>query len=152
MASVNRFTSSAAATYLELAPALANFNFDFALYKVEAPKEFQPVGQALSSLRRSEAESGAPHITARKLGALFDRLIPSTPELLKAYGLRASEIILSKAINPEESSKFGFFANRIGPDATSIWAAATSGSAAIAVHLLACMLARIWEGPEATTI
>ncbi|ERF76601.1 hypothetical protein EPUS_08720 [Endocarpon pusillum Z07020] len=152
MASVNRITSSAAAAYLELAPSLANVNFDFALYKVEAPKEFQAVGQALSSLRREEAESGASHKTARKLGALFDRLIPSTPELLKAYGLRASEIIRSMAINSKESSEFGFFANRIGADATSIWAAATSGSAAIAVHLLACMLARIWEGPEATTI
>lgn len=149
---MNRISSSANAAYLELAPALANFNFDFALYKVEAPKEFQAVGQALSSLRRTEAESGAPHITARKLGALFGHLIPSTPELLKAYGLRASEIVRSKAINAKESSDYGFFATRVGADATSLWAAATSGSAAIAAHLLACMLARIWEGPEATTI
>lgn len=37
-------------------------------------------------------------------------------------------------------------------DATSIWAAATSGTAAIAVHLLACMLARMFSGPEATSI
>ena len=44
------------------------------------------------------------------------------------------------------------FASRVGADATSIWAAATSGKAAIAAHLLACMLARIWEAPEATSI
>ena len=40
----------------------------------------------------------------------------------------------------------------MGIDGTSIWAAATSGRAAIAVHLLACMLARIWSGSEATSI
>ena len=40
----------------------------------------------------------------------------------------------------------------MGIDGTSIWAAATSGRGAIAVHLLACMLARIWSGSEATSI
>jgi hypothetical protein len=40
----------------------------------------------------------------------------------------------------------------MGADGTTIWAAATSGKGAIAVHLLACMLARIWTGPEATSI
>jgi len=44
------------------------------------------------------------------------------------------------------------FADQAGVDATSIWAAATSGPAAIAVHLLACMLARMFPGPEATSI
>ena len=40
----------------------------------------------------------------------------------------------------------------MGIDGTSIYAAATSGSSAIAVHLLACLLARTWSGPEATAI
>ncbi|KAI9677129.1 MAG: hypothetical protein M1822_008238 [Bathelium mastoideum] len=44
------------------------------------------------------------------------------------------------------------FADQAGVDATSIWAAATSGESAIAVHLLACMLARIFPGSEATSI
>jgi len=37
-------------------------------------------------------------------------------------------------------------------DGTSIYAAATSGSSAIAIHLLACMLARSWPAPVATSI
>jgi hypothetical protein len=37
-------------------------------------------------------------------------------------------------------------------DGTSVWAAATSGKSAIAVHLLACMSARAWSGPQATSI
>jgi hypothetical protein len=44
------------------------------------------------------------------------------------------------------------FKDFTGPDATSIWAAATSGQAAIAVHLLACMLARVWPPAEAISI
>jgi hypothetical protein len=40
----------------------------------------------------------------------------------------------------------------MGLDGTSIYAAATSGSKVIALHLLACMLARAWPGPEATAI
>ena len=40
----------------------------------------------------------------------------------------------------------------MGFDGTSIYAAATSGSSAVAVHLLACLLARTWSGPEAIAI
>lgn len=47
---------------------------------------------------------------------------------------------------------FGVFASQVGVDATSIWAAATSGHGTIRVHLLACLLARIWEASEATSI
>lgn len=84
--------TSAAQFLLEVAPALANFNFDFSLYKVEPPKEFEGVGSALSNIRREEAEAGTHHVTARKLGALFEGLLPSTPRLTRAYGKRASEI------------------------------------------------------------
>lgn len=48
--------------------------------------------------------------------------------------------------------KDGPFASIVGLDGSSIYAAATSGQSAIAVHLLACMLARTWSGPEATAI
>jgi len=35
---------------------------------------------------------------------------------------------------------------------TNIWAAATSGKGAFAAHFLACLLARIWTGPEAISL
>lgn len=152
MSFVSKLTASTASGTLEIAPTLANFNFDFALYRIEAPKEFEGVGAALSTFRRQDAESGMSHITARKLGALFDQLLPPVPELIKAYGQRASEISQSSSIEPQIRSTYGVFASRVGTDATSLWAAATSGQAAIAVHLLACMLAKIWEGSEATSI
>ena len=148
----SQLTAALSSAKFEVAPALANVNFDFTLCKVQAPKEYQGVGEALSSLRREEAEIGTPHVTARKLGALFDGLLPSTPELIKAYGRRASEISESTSIDSQGRSQYGVFASRAGVDATSLWAAATSGGCAIAVHLLACMLARIWDGPEATSI
>lgn len=143
---------SAANFALEVAPALANLNFDFSLYKVQAPKEFEGVGSALSTFRKEEAENGMPHIIARRLGALFEGSVPSTPGLTRAYGERASEISRAASMTPQSRSKYGVFSSRVGADATSIWAAATSGKGAIAVHLLACILARIWEGSEATAI
>lgn len=44
------------------------------------------------------------------------------------------------------------FSEWVGIDATSIWAAATSGPTAITVHLLACMIARMFTNSEATSI
>ena len=152
MASIDKIITSGTQFSLEVAPALANFNFDFSLYKVEPPKEFEGVGSALSNIRREEAETGMHHVTARKLGALFEGLLPSTPRLTRAYGNRASETSQCSSITSQGRDSYGVFGSRIGADATSIWAAATSGPGAIAVHLLACLLARIWEGPEATSI
>jgi len=131
---------------------LANLNFDFYLYKVEALKEYQGLGKTLSKHRREAAEIGSEHIFARKLGALFTQVLPSTPHLVSAYGLRASEIAKLPAVNPQGSRDDGIFKDWIGADATTIWAAATSGPGAIAVHLLACMLARLWPASEATAI
>jgi len=148
----NKLAVSAVNGALEIQPALANINFDFSLWKVAPPKEFEGVGAALTTFRRNEAENGCAHRTARKLGALFEKLLPTTPNLIKAYGQRASEISKASSIDAEARAAYGAFASRVGADATSLWAAATSGSSAIAVHLLACMLARIWEGPEATSI
>ncbi len=122
------------------------------MHRVEAPVEFEGVGQALSHLRRAEAEEGQSHVTARILGALFISLAPKTPKLFSLYGLRASEISRSPKINPSQDKEYGFFSNRVGADATTVWAGATSGPGAIAVHLLACMLARIWDPSEATSI
>lgn len=132
--------------------ALATLNFDFSLVKVEAPLGFKPLAQQLAVRRLKNAESGTHHITARKLGALFHHALPPTSNLIEAYGTRASEIASSKSLNSDESKYYGIFSEHVGVDATNIWAAATSGPESIAVHLLACMLARLWEGREATSI
>ena len=73
--------------------ALANFNIDFSLIKVSASEEYQVLGTALSQRRRENAEEGPLHRTARKLGALFEEVIPPIAELSEAYGKRVSEIV-----------------------------------------------------------
>jgi hypothetical protein len=61
-------------------------------------------------------------------------------------------------VSPAGTAKDGPFQAFLGADGASIWAAATSGGfnfgihAPIAVHLLACMLARAWEAKVATSI
>lgn len=121
---------------------------------VQPPAEYAGVGQHLAPGRRKEAQDGTRHAIARKLGLLFrdKTLLPSTPELIRAYGTRSSEIARSSAANPQGDSSHGAFAELIGADATTLWAAATSGWTSIQCHLLACLLARIWDSPEATSI
>ena len=143
--------------------------------------EYRGLRNALSRRRVGNAEQGPVHRTARRLGALFESIIPSIKTLAEAYGRRASEIAGAgksnrKVYHPNPtsnirrfprwptntrheyltqsrgSSKDGPFAGHVGFDGTSIYAAATSGSSAIAVHLLACVLARTWSGPEAIAI
>ena len=133
--------------------ALANINFDFSLLKLEPPAEFTAIGSALSTARRTAAEDGVMHSTFRKLAALFTSDLPKTPNLTKAYGERSSEIAASYQSSKETSKrKLGPFQEWSGLDATSVWAAATSGGVAIQIHLLACMLARLWTPLEATAI
>jgi hypothetical protein len=55
-------------------------------------------------------------------------------------------------VNPRGTAAQGIFADHVGADGTSIWAAATSGKEAVTMHLLACMLARIWRREEAVSI
>lgn len=154
MSSIGKITSSLLSIPTELTVAAASLNFDFSLVKVEAPKEFHGVRDALSKVRRDKAESGVAHVTARKLGALFEPLVPPIPNLVSAYGHRVSEI--SSKVSGEGSggtaAGFGIFSSQAGPDATNIWAAATSGRGAIAVQLLACMLARIWNETQAISL
>ena len=132
--------------------ALANLNFDFTLVKYEPAPEYRELGTALSLRRCEDGESGLIHITARKLGALFEELIPKTPSLFRVYGLRASEIAKRPSSNPRVTSSDGVFSDYMGADGTTIWAAATSGKSTIAIHLLGCMLASIWSAPEAISI
>ncbi|KAK8091902.1 hypothetical protein PG997_002263 [Apiospora hydei] len=145
--SIGRFQAGLAQATQELTMAAANFNFDFTLMKFEAPAEYKSIVR--------EAETGPIHVTARKLGALFEGACPETPNLIKAYGQRASEI--SKEVSESDPGGSGHFGNWIrsefgGIDATSIWAAATSSKAALPVHLLACIIARMWTDSEATSL
>ena len=150
--SIQRLTAALGAAHVENTLALANLNFDFSLVRVDAPPEFRQLGANLSDRRRQEAESGTPHRTARKLGALFAGVLPSTPELTRAYGRRVSEISQSKQHNPKGNVRDGPFTAHIGADGTAIWAAATSGTNAIPILMLACLLARLWSGSEATAL
>lgn len=150
---ISRFTSALLAGSQENTLALAAVNFDFSLYKVEAPAEYQALGACLSKNRRNLAESGSQHVTARRLGALFRTEIPPAPALsalLKAYGSRVSDI--AKHTATSQSEKPSIFTEYTGIDGTSIWAAATSGREELCMQLLACMLARFWTAPEAISI
>ena len=152
MASIGKFALSLASGTQETTIALANVTLDFAMIRLEAPKEYQGLGTALSKKRKHEAEQGQVHATARRLGALFADDMPHISNLSCAYGLRASEIAEDPSFNPVGDSAAGPLAGHVGADGTSIWAAATSGRGALHVHLLACLLARIWSAPEATAI
>ncbi|KAK8023567.1 hypothetical protein PG993_011633 [Apiospora rasikravindrae] len=152
MDAIGKVTASIASATQETTIALANANFDMSLIRIEAPAEYKPLGMALSKSKRNVAEDGPAHVTARRLGSLFQSMLPETPNLIKAYGIRASEIAQSPVVNPKGTDAHGPFKDYVGVDGTSIWAAATSGSAAIAAHLLACFIATYWPADEATAI
>lgn len=137
----------------EITLTAANFNLDFTLVKFEAPREFHPVSSILTSSRRKEAETGPTHVIARRLAALFDGVSVSTPGLVKAYGTRVSQISLEASNNPADC-RSSIFSEYLGIDATSIWAAATSSETggSVQFHLLACLIARMWNPPEAVSI
>ncbi|KAI1739016.1 hypothetical protein F4680DRAFT_459509 [Xylaria scruposa] len=154
--SISRLQASLAQATNEVTVAAANINFDFCLMRFDAPKEYGPLGERLSSKRKQDAEYGESHVVARRLAALFNGVCPNTPNLIKAYGKRASEIS-EKAIDQESKSySSSLFSAYAGIDATSIWAAATSSEdkmpSAIHVHLLARVLATIFDAAEATSI
>jgi len=148
--SINKLQAALASATNELTLTAANINFDFAIVKCEAPKEYQNLGNALSKYKKDKAENGTAHTTARKLGALFDGVCPPTPNLIKAYGLRVSEI--AETATKLEKQDHGIFAAHTGVDGTSIWASATSSVAALQLQLLACMLAKVWKASQATSI
>ena len=123
--------------------ALANVNLDFSIVKFSAPPEFHGLGLSLSPKRRKEAEDGLTHTVARKLALLFCQDLPEIPNLVKAYGARASNIAENPLINPKGTALDGVFQDHVGVDGTSLWASATSGNGVVALHLLACMLSRM---------
>ncbi|KAI2470450.1 hypothetical protein F4781DRAFT_421366 [Annulohypoxylon bovei var. microspora] len=154
--SIGRLQAALASATNEVTVAAANLNFDFSLVKYEAPKEFHPVGQLLSAKRKYEAEDGSCHTIARRLAALFAGVCPKSPELIKAYGQRASDIAREASSRVSKEHYASVFSQYTGVDATSMWAAATSSKdadgGAIQVHLLACLLASSWGAPEAISI
>ncbi|RWA14935.1 hypothetical protein EKO27_g222 [Xylaria grammica] len=131
MTSFGQLNASAATFRAEATNALVNVNLEFNVFAkrfINPPREYDGVGQHLATKRLQEAQDGVPHGVARGLGALFkdSAMLPSTPELIKTYGLRASEISRSAAANPKGNDSHGAFAGVIGADATTLWAAATS--------------------------
>lgn len=152
MSGLGRIIAAIGVAHNENTLALASINFDFSLIRVDAPPEYQMLGANLSKKRRCEAETRTSHRTARKLGALFEGVLPRTPNLSRAFGRRVSEISQCQKHNPQANSEAGPFAAHVGVDGTAIWAAATSGPSAIPIVLLACMLARIWPSSEATSL
>lgn len=149
---ISKVVASVATLQNETTIALSSFNLDFTLIKLEAPKEYKGVGKSISSARKYDAEAGGLHRTARKLGALFDGKAPLAPELFRAYGTRVSELCEFERLNPTGRSLHGLFSKHVGADSTSIWAAVTSGDGAVAIHLLACMIARMFTGPQAVSL
>ena len=153
MSDLNQLSMALGMSTLETNIGLARINFDFSLYKVQAPVEYQELGEVLSAKRREAAEGGTSHITVRKLNALFEQVLPPIPNITKAYGLRSSEV--ARSTEDKETRRnmmHRLFPEHSGLAGTNIWAAATSGGKAIAVHLLACMLARLWPSSESTSI
>ena len=104
----------------EVTLAVAAFNMDFTLMKIEAPQEYQGLGSTLSSSRREEAKAGSAHITARKLGTLLEHIVPDTPKLYGVCGQRAFEIAKSHS-TIATTSQMGPFSAHMGLDETSIW-------------------------------
>jgi hypothetical protein len=116
MLSFGKVNAAAVHATQELTAAAANLNLDFSLIKIEAPHEFQALGNVLSKDRRKDAEDGLAHITARKLAVLFEPSLIRTPELVKAYGLRASQIAGSPDLNPQGSAgKYASSQDKSGP-------------------------------------
>ena len=120
MSTLGRLTAALGVAHNENTLALANMNFDFSLFRVDAPLEFRALGANLSAYRRQEAETGTPHRTARKLGALFEGVLPHVPELSRAYGRRVSEISSYQPYNWRGNAEGGPFAAHMGVDGTAI--------------------------------
>ena len=71
--------------------------------------EYRGLRNALSSRRVENAEQGPLHRTARRLGALFESVLPSVKTLAEAYGRRASEIAGAGKLNRQvhDSKRIG---------------------------------------------
>jgi hypothetical protein len=84
---IGRVASRLAMVHNETQAALASVNFDFILIKLDVPQEYSGLGLLISQKRKTDAEDRRLHQIARKLGALFDAVVPRAPTLFKAYGI-----------------------------------------------------------------
>lgn len=105
MANIGKVVASVSSASNENQFSLINISADFSLIKVEAPIEYQGLGAALSTRRRENAEQGPLHHTVRKLGALFEQILPPIKTLAEAYGKRVSEISASEKLKRVVSIK-----------------------------------------------
>ncbi|KAL2387547.1 hypothetical protein RJ035_004153, partial [Blastomyces gilchristii] len=149
MVLISRFVPSLTAPTVETTLAFANLNFAFSL---GGSKGISWSGNSCPAIVANPPRLGLRISPRGNFGALFAQVVPSIPKLEEEYGKRVSEIAGSSDINPQGLRSDGIFADYIGADGTPIWATATSGSPTISVHLLACMLARVWSAPEAISI
>ncbi|EGE85266.2 hypothetical protein BDDG_08211 [Blastomyces dermatitidis ATCC 18188] len=146
MVLISRFVPSLTAPTVETTLAFANLNFAFSL---GGSKGISWSGNSCPAIVANPPRLGLRISPRGNFGAPFAQVVPSIPKLEEEYGKRVSEIAGSSDINPQGLRSDGIFADYIGADGTPIWATATSGSPTISVHLLACMLARVWSAPEA---
>jgi hypothetical protein len=98
MSTLTQISNSLLSATNQNSVALANINLDFSLIKICPSKEYEGLGMALSQHRRECALDGEIHRTARRLGALFEPVIPPIPNLTEVYGQRVSEIANAKSV------------------------------------------------------
>ncbi|RDL40210.1 uncharacterized protein BP5553_00189 [Venustampulla echinocandica] len=120
MASIGKLQGALGIVSNENTLALGNLDFDFSRFIAQVPVEFRGLG-AVSIQRRADAEGGTYHQTARRLGALFEQVLPSTPRLVRAYGQRYSDISQMPDINPNGSKRYGTFEQQTPDKGTSVW-------------------------------
>jgi hypothetical protein len=65
MSSLSKLKASLALATNDITLSAASINFEFSLFKVEAPASYHPLSKALSPQRRDDAEFGTPYATAR---------------------------------------------------------------------------------------
>lgn len=71
MAAISKISNSLVSGVNENNFGFGYANIDFSLIRVNVPKEYLPIAEAMSLERRDDAEYGPLHQTARTLGALF---------------------------------------------------------------------------------
>ncbi|RMJ16202.1 hypothetical protein CDV36_004125 [Fusarium kuroshium] len=124
--------------------AAANLDFDALLAKHEA--------QANQEKTRwiSQRECDQNYETARNLAALFQGLWPDTPNLIRAYRDRVSEIYrLARDDNSELYLAEPRFASLVGLQGITLTSPESVHRGVIQMHLLACILAHAWNPSEA---
>jgi hypothetical protein len=77
---------------------LANFNVDFSIVKITPSEEYAGLGISLSQRRRENAEEGPLHRIARKLGLLFEQIVPPIPDLIVGITGVAQQITVQNSI------------------------------------------------------